>query len=146
MNGEGYSKLEYIIKENVKAILSDNKILVSAAFAAVIHTLKTDPQMVKLIQNITDANDGEQHKDNCINIAQYFESNKDRILNLGEKNENLVEAFTNHAIDTAADSSSNPTSSLPQSSSTFSNSFDQTDTFRKEQSESFDNSKGDIAD
>jgi hypothetical protein len=43
-------------------------------------------------------------------------------------------------------SSLNPTLSLPQSSSTFPNSFDQIDTFRKEESESFDNSKGDIAD
>jgi hypothetical protein len=68
-------------------------------------------------------------------------------LNLGEKNyENLIEAMANNAISSAATSCSDPALSLPQSSSTFSNSFDQTDTFRKEQSESFDNSKGDIAD
>ena len=63
--------------------------------------------MVKLIQNIRSANDGEQHKDNHINITQYIETNKDRILNLGEKNyENLVEVLTNNAIDTAAPSNS----------------------------------------
>jgi Peptidase M1 N-terminal domain len=62
-------------------------------------------------------------------ITQYFESNKNRILNLCEKNyEHLVEALTNNAIDSAAASSSNPTSSLPQSSSpTFSNLSDQSD-------------------
>jgi hypothetical protein len=57
LNGEVYSKLRQIVKENVKTVLSDNKILVSASFAAIIHTLKTDLQMVKLIQNITGAND-----------------------------------------------------------------------------------------
>ena len=103
--------------------------------------------MIKLIQNITGANDGKQHKDNHINITQYIESNKEHIFNLGEKHyENLLEVLVNNAIDTAANSSSNPTLLLPQSSSTFPNSFDQIDTFRKEESESFDNSKGDIAD
>ena len=90
--------------------------------------------------------DGEQQKDNHINITQYFESNKDRILNLGEKNyENLVEAFTNHAIDTAADSSSNLTSSLPQSSSTFPN-LSHNDTYTIEESEIYPNNKDDIVD
>jgi hypothetical protein len=66
--------------------------------------------MIKFIQNIPRANDGEQYIDNHINITQYFESNKDRILNLSEKNyQNLVEALTNKTIgaDTAS-SSSNP--------------------------------------
>ncbi len=123
LNGEGYSKVKQTVKENVKAVLSDNKIVISISFAAVIQTLKADPQMVKLIQNMSSANDGEQHKDNN-NIIKYLESNKDRILNLGEKNyENLVEALTNNAIDIA---SSNPTLSLPQSSSpTFPNLSDQ---------------------
>ena len=85
LNGEGYSKLKQIVKESVIAILAENKKLISSAFAALIQTLKADPQMVKLIQNITGANDDKQHKDNHINITQYFESNKDRILNLGEK-------------------------------------------------------------
>ena len=71
--------------------------------------------MIKLIQNISCANDGEQYKDNDINITQYFESNKDRILDLAKKHyENLVKALTNNALDTAAlYSSSDPTLSLP---------------------------------
>jgi chromosome segregation ATPase len=98
-NEEGYSKLNQIVKENVKAVLSEKRVLISISFTAVIQTLKIDPQMVKLIQNITGANDGEHYKDNHINITQYFESNKDRILNLGERNyENLVEGLTNNAI------------------------------------------------
>ena len=69
---------------------------------ALIQTIKTDPQMVKLMQNITSANDGEQHKDNHINITQYFESNKDSILYLIEKHyESLVEVLTNNAINAA---------------------------------------------
>jgi uncharacterized protein (DUF3084 family) len=84
-DNEGYTKLKQIVKESVKAVLSDNKLLISTAFAVVIQTLKADPEMVKLIQNICTANNGEQHKDNHINITQYFESSKDRILNLGEK-------------------------------------------------------------
>ena len=85
---------------------------------ALIQTIKTDPQMVKLMQNITSANDGEQHKDNHINITQYFESNKDSILYLTEKHyENLVKTLTNDSISSAAISSSNPASSSLQSSS-----------------------------
>jgi hypothetical protein len=120
LNGEGYSKLNQIVKENVKAVLSDNKMLISTAFAAMIQTLKADPQMVKLVQNIPSANDGEQHEDN--NITKYLESNKDTLLDLAEKNyENLVEALTNNVVDTTADISFsfNLTSSLPSSSSIF---------------------------
>jgi post-segregation antitoxin (ccd killing protein) len=46
LNGGGYTKLKQIVKENVKAVLSNNKILLSASFAAVIQTLKTHPQTV----------------------------------------------------------------------------------------------------
>nr|MDQ3970251.1 hypothetical protein [Thermoproteota archaeon] len=110
-------------------------------------TLKDNPQTVKLFQNIAGANDGEQHKDNHINITQYFESNKDGILYLTEKHyENLVQALTNNAINAVDASSSNPTLSLPQSSSAFPSLSNQNDTYRKEEPESFDNSKGDIVD
>ena len=53
--------------------------------------------------------------------------------------------LTNNAIDTAADASSNPGSSLPQSSSTLLNLSNQSDTYRIEKSENYHNSKGDIA-
>ena len=107
MNGEGYSKLRQIVKESVKAVLSDNKILLSAAFAAIMQTLKDDPEMIKLIYNIPRANDGEQHEDPN-NIIQYLEFNKDNLLDLAEKYyENLVEALTNDSISSAAASSSN---------------------------------------
>jgi hypothetical protein len=57
--------------------------------------------MVKLIQNIPSANDGEHHKDNDNNNAiKYLELNKDSILYLTEKHyENLVEALVNNTID-----------------------------------------------
>ena len=64
LNGEGYSKLKHIIKENVKAVLAGNKMLISTAFEAMNQTLKNDPGMVKLIQNIPRENYGEQQKDN----------------------------------------------------------------------------------
>jgi hypothetical protein len=55
--------------------------------------------MVKLIQNIPHANDGEQYKDNNNNIVKYLESNRDSILGLAEKNyENLVEIVSNKII------------------------------------------------
>jgi hypothetical protein len=73
---------------------------------ALIQTIKADPQMVNLIHNISSANDHEQHKDNN-SITKYLDFNKDRILDLTEKNyENLVEALTNNAIDNAANASS----------------------------------------
>jgi DNA-binding CsgD family transcriptional regulator len=139
---EGYSKLKHIIKENVKVVLSENKQLISISFAALIQTLKADPQMVNLIQNMPSTNDGE-HTDNN-NITQYFESNKDRLLDLAEKHyENLIEASTNYTIDAA---SSNPTLSLPSSSSpTFPDLSTQSYIFRIEESDTHHNSKGDIA-
>jgi hypothetical protein len=147
VNGEGYSKLNLIAKENVKVVLSENKKLISISFVALIQTIKADPQMVKLIQNMPSANDGEQYKDNN-NIIKHLELNKDRILNLGEKNyENLVEELMNNAINTVADYSlSNPTLSLPQSSSpTFPDLSTQSYIFRIEESDTHHNSTGDIA-
>ena len=145
LNGGGYTKLKQIVKENVKAAVSQNTELIPIAFAAIIQTLKDDPQMANLIYNIHTSNNGEQRKDNDNNITKYLEANKDSLVDLAEKNyENLVEELTKNAINTTASSPSNPASSLPHSSSTFPNSFDQIDIYRKEESESFDNSKGDI--
>jgi DNA-binding CsgD family transcriptional regulator len=145
LNDEGYSKLKQVAKENVKGALAENRKLISISFVALIQTLKADPEMIKLMYNIPMANDGEQHKDN--NIIEYLESNKDKILDLTEKNyENIVEALTNNVINTYVSSSSNPTLSLPNSSSTFSPPSNQSDSFRIEDTESFRNSKGDIAD
>jgi predicted nucleic acid-binding Zn-ribbon protein len=59
LNGEGYSKLKQIVKENGKAVLSEKRELISVSFAALIQTLKNDPEMVKLIQNIPGENDGK---------------------------------------------------------------------------------------
>jgi hypothetical protein len=86
--------------------------------------------MVKIIQNITSVNNGQNKNNNDNNnIIKYLEFNKDNLLDLEEKNyENLVEVLTNNAIDTAVASPSNTTLSLPQPSSTFTNSFDQSDT------------------
>jgi hypothetical protein len=79
--------------------------------------------MVKLIQNISSTNDGEQYKDNKNNnsIANYFKANKHTLLDLAEKNyENLTEALTDNVVGSAVTASlSNPTLSLPQSSSMF---------------------------
>jgi hypothetical protein len=90
-------------------------------------------------------NHGEQDKNNN-NITTYPEVNKNSLLDLAEKHyENLVEALTNNALDTS--SSSNPTLSSQQSlSSIFPKLSNQSDKYRIEQSESFRNSKGDIAD
>jgi DNA-binding CsgD family transcriptional regulator len=143
LNGEGYSKLNQITKENVKAVLSANKKLISISLVALIQTIKADPQMINLILNMPSANDSEQYKDNN-NIVKYLESNRDSILALAEKNyENLVEELTKSAINNAARASSNPQFLLPQSSSTFANLSTQSDIYRKEESESFHNSKGD---
>jgi hypothetical protein len=143
-DNKGYYNLKQVTKENVKAILSDNKKLILVSFTAIIQTLKNDPEMANLIYNIPTTNDGEQHKGNNNNITQYLESNNNSILYLTEKNyENLVEALTTNGIDTVS-ASSNTILSLPQSSFTFQNVSNQNDTYRIEESESFDNSKGDI--
>lgn len=102
--------------------------------------------MIKVIYNASTVNNGEQDKDNNdINIAKYLEINRDRLLDLAEKNyKNLVEAQTNNIIDTAANSS-NLTLSLPSSSSSiFSSPYNQSDNDRIEEPESFNNNKGDI--
>ncbi|HEX5892348.1 MAG TPA: hypothetical protein VFY41_05755 [Nitrososphaeraceae archaeon] len=120
LNGEGYSKLKHVIKENVQAALSDNKKLILLSFAALIQTLINNPEMAKLIYNIPIMNNGQQHKDNDKNnIMKYLQSNKDGFLDLSEKHyETLIEALTNNAIFTAT-ASSDAILSLPQSSSTF---------------------------
>jgi hypothetical protein len=150
LNGEGYTKINQIakesVKESVKAILAENRKIISIAFTAPIQTLKDDPELVNLINNMPISKVNGYDDNNNNNISKYLELNKDRIMDLAEKNyENLIEALTNNAIDTAA-SSSNPTLSLPQSSSTFSAPSDQRDKYRLEEPENFDNSKGDIAD
>jgi hypothetical protein len=145
LNGEGCSKLKQFVKENIKAVLSDNKILISIAFAAIIQTLKTDPQMVNLIYSISSANNGEQYNNS---IIKYLQFNKDKISDLAEKSfENLVEVLTKSVINNAVASSSNPTLSLPHSlSSTFPEISIQGDIYKIEKSEIYDNSKGDIVD
>jgi hypothetical protein len=149
LNGEGYSKLKAIVKENVKAVLSDNKIFLSAAFAALLQTLKDNPELVNLIYSISSANSSKQHEDdNSNNITQYIESNKDRLSDSAEKNyENLVKALTDNTINTAAtaDSSSNATLSF-QSSAIFPSQLNQSNSYRIENPEYYHNSKGDIAD
>jgi hypothetical protein len=143
LNAEGCSELKQFVKENIKAVLAEKKILLSTAFTALLQTLKDDPELVNLIYSISSANDGEQHKDN--NAIKYIEVNKHKILNLAEKNyENLVEALTNDAIATAT-TSSNPTLLLPLPSSVFQNLTNQNSTYRKEDPQSFHDSKGDIA-
>jgi hypothetical protein len=73
-DNEDYTKLKQIVKETVKAVLSEKRVLISISFAAVIQTLKADSQMAKLIQNIIGANDAEEHKDNNNNnIVKYLE-------------------------------------------------------------------------
>jgi hypothetical protein len=99
--------LKQIVRENIKAVLAENNLL-SVSFVAIIQTLKSDSEMIKIIYNIPTGNDCEQHIDNNNNITKYLELNKDKILNLGEKHyENLVEELTNNAI--SASSSSNTT-------------------------------------
>jgi hypothetical protein len=145
-NGEVYSKLKQIVKESIKAVLSDNnKIVISVSFAALIQTLKTDPEMLNVIYKMATTNDVE-HKDGNNNLTKYLESNKHTLLDLAEKYyENLVEALTNNVINTAASSSSNPPPSLP-SSSAFLGPYNKSDTYKTEKEEMFHHSKGDIAD
>jgi hypothetical protein len=83
-----------------------------------------------------------------MHINKYLEHNKNSLIDLAEKNyENLVEALTNNAINSAVASLSNPTLSLPQSSlSIFPCLSNQSDICRIEGPESFHHSKGDISD
>jgi hypothetical protein len=87
LNGEDYSKLKAIVKENVRAALSENKKLISVSFVALIQTLKADPEMLKLIHNIPSANDGKNKDNNNDNnnITRHLESNKDNLLDLAKK-------------------------------------------------------------
>ncbi len=92
--------LKQVVKENVKAALSENKQVISVAFTGLIQTLKSDPQMINIIYKILTENDSEQCKDNNNdNVTKYLESNKDSLVDLVEKNyENLVEALINNTI------------------------------------------------
>ncbi len=108
-DNEGYSKLKQIVKGNVKAVLSENRQVISLTFTALLHTLKATPKMVNLVYSISSTNDDELHKGNSNNVTKYLESNKNSLSDLAEKHyENLVEILTNNAINTGA-ASSNPT-------------------------------------
>ena len=73
-DNEVYSKLKQIVKESVKAVLAENKKLISVSFAAIIQTIKADPEMVNLQHIPSTASDGEQHKDNDNNnITRHLE-------------------------------------------------------------------------
>jgi len=124
--------------------LAENKQLISVSFTALLRTLKSDSKIINLIYKIPAVNDGEKDKDNN-NITNYLEFNRDKILDFAQKNyENLVETLTNISISSAV-TSSNTTLSLPSSSS-FSGSYNQNNTFRIEKIETFHNSKDDITD
>ncbi len=78
--------LKQIVKESVKAALSENKQVISVSFTALLQTLKSDPQMVNLIYSIVTANDGEQPKDNNNdNVIKYLESNKEYLFGFSRK-------------------------------------------------------------
>jgi hypothetical protein len=62
-----------------------------------------------------------------------------------KKCENLVEALMNNTISGAVDSLSWPNNILPSSSPAFPSTYNQSDTYRIEDQEIYDNSKGDIA-
>src|SRR5215217_154604 len=95
LNEESYSKLKQIIKENIRDILSNNKILISTAFAALLQTLKDNPEMANLNYNISIANNDKDNNNNNNVIANYFKANKHTLLDLAQKNyENLVEELT----------------------------------------------------
>jgi hypothetical protein len=51
-NDEGYLKLKQIATEHIKAILSKNNTLTSAAFMALLQTLRMDSDKISLIHNI----------------------------------------------------------------------------------------------
>jgi ElaB/YqjD/DUF883 family membrane-anchored ribosome-binding protein len=87
---EAYSKLNQIAKESVKAVLSENKKLISVSFTVVIQSLKANPQLANLIYGMPTANNEEQYKDNNNNIIIYLESNKYAILDLAEKNYQIL--------------------------------------------------------
>jgi predicted HTH domain antitoxin len=130
--------LKQIVKENVKAALSENKQVISVAFTALLQTLTSDPKMINIIYRILAANGGEQ-KDNNDNAIKYLEYNKGSIQDLAEKHyENVIDVLASNAITNA---SSNPTLSLPSSSFTFPNLANQ-----GVPSEIYHNNKGDIAD
>jgi hypothetical protein len=133
-------ELKQLVKENVKAALSENKQVISIAFIALLQTLRSDPQMIDTVYKILTVNDREQDEDINNNAIEYFEVNKDRILDLTEKNyENLLEELTNNVMNTAANSSYNHTLSLPQSSpSIFKSPSNQSDIYRIEESDIYD--------
>ena len=133
-------KIKQMVKENVKAVISENKQVISIAITALLQTLRSDPQMIDTIYKILAVNDLEQDEDISNNAIGYFEVNKDRILDLTEKNyENLLEELTNNVMNTAANSSYNHTFSLPQSSpSIFKSPSNQSDIYRIEESDIYD--------
>ncbi len=147
-NVSNNDELKQIVKEYVKAILAENKQVISVSFTVLIQMLKADPEMMKLIYNISTTNVGDEHKDNSNNITKYLESNKFNILDLAEKQyENLVEELTNNAINNVINAGASSPPSDPKLSSMFPRPSNGGDTYRRiERQRSFHNSEDDIAD
>jgi hypothetical protein len=72
-DNEVYSKLKQMVKENLSPFIRKEK-LISVSFAAIIQTIKADPEMVNLQHIPSTVSDGEQHKDNNNNnITRHLE-------------------------------------------------------------------------
>jgi hypothetical protein len=136
-NNEEYLKIEKTVEEKVKSVLTDNKQILQFALASIIESIGRNPDKYNdlLVGNASLSSTPAQYS-----LLSHIEGCKDAILEAADKlYDILLKHFTNSIMENAVGSSpSNSKLSLPSSSS-FPNLSDQSDTYRIEDLEIYNN-------
>ena len=130
-NSEEYIKIKKTVEEEASKFLTHSKVLIQFALASVIEALRRNPDKYNnlLLKNKESSTPGQD------SLPSHIEGYKDAILEVADKlYDMLLKHFTNSMDNAVADSSFNPTLSLPSSSS-FLGSYNQSNTYRKEEPE-----------
>ena len=135
------------MEEEVRSVLIDGKVLLQFALASIIEAIRRNPDKNNnlLLSDTLSPRTLPAQQSLSSHIVGYKEMILDKANRLYDS---LLHHLTNSIMDNIGGStcSSNPTQLSPQSSCTFPNLANQNDTHRKEESESYYHSKGDISD
>ena len=144
-NNEEYLKIEKTVEEKVKSVLTDNKQILQFALASVIEAIRRNPDKYNsLIFNDTSASSTLTSIPAQGSILSHIEDYRGMILEEAKRlYDSLLHHFTNSIMDNAVGAYSSSDTKL---SCMFPNRSSQRDIDRIDNSESFRQNKGDIAD
>ncbi len=141
-NNEEYRKIKQRVQEGVRSVPKDGKVLLQFALASIIEAIRRNPDKCNniLVCNMSSSTSIPAQQ----SPSWHNEGYGDMILDEANRvYDSLLHHFTNSIMDNAAGASCSSNSSL---SSTFPRPSNQSNTYRIEEPEIYDNSKGDIVD